>query len=87
MEQLSTITITIITKTITKTIITITITIITITITIITIITKKITIITITMIATEMAPGGVLVLSFPCLNFEEAPDQLRFFLLQEIWFV
>ena len=42
-----------------------------------------ITIITITMIATEMAPGGVLVLSFPCLNFEEAPDQLRFFFFKK----
>ena len=25
-----------------------------------------------------MAPGGVLVLSFPCLNSEDSPDQLRF---------
>ena len=49
----------------------------------VTIITITITIITITMIATEMAPGGVLVLSFPCLNFEEAPDQLRSFFLKK----
>jgi len=28
--------------------------------------------------AREMAPGGVLVFSFPCLNSEESPDQLRF---------
>jgi len=27
--------------------------------------------------AIEMAPGGVLVLSFPCLNSEDSPDQLR----------
>ena len=25
-----------------------------------------------------MAPGGALVLSFPCLNSEDSPDQLRF---------
>ena len=25
-----------------------------------------------------MAPGGVLVFSFPCLNSEDSPDQLRF---------
>ena len=28
--------------------------------------------------AREMAPGGVLVFSFPCLNSEDSPDQLRF---------
>jgi len=28
--------------------------------------------------AAEMAPGGVLVFSFPCLNSEDSPDQMRF---------
>merc|ERR1711971_406342 len=28
--------------------------------------------------AVEMAPGGVLVFSFPCLNSEDSPDQMRF---------
>jgi len=27
--------------------------------------------------ALEMAPGGVLILSFPCLNSEHSPDQIR----------
>jgi len=27
--------------------------------------------------AFEMAPGGVLLISFPCLNYEDCPDQIR----------